>query len=50
MLSLPTVKYDAEDTDDLNPPDPINLMGIIEQRMSTVIYGNGDPLNPSPDS
>lgn len=50
MLSLPTVKYDVKETDDPNPPEPVDNMGVIEQRMSTVIYGNCDPFNPSPNS
>lgn len=56
MLSLPTFKQDAanpEDAaaaDDENPPDPLEFMGVVEQKLSTIIYGNGNPLNPSPGS
>jgi len=54
MLSMPTVKHDTateEGTDDENKPVSIDLMGEIELKLSTIIYGdNGSPLNPSPDS
>lgn len=54
MLSMPTVKQDpaAQEaiTEDENLPEPIDLMGVIEQKLSTIIYGNGTPLNPSPNS
>lgn len=56
MLSMPVVKNEdtvsAEGTtaDDEVPPDPAENMGIVEQRLSTIVYGNGNPLNPSPDS
>lgn len=51
MLSMPTVKHDTttEETSD-NSPVPIDLMGEIELKLSTIIYGDGSPLNPSPDS
>lgn len=55
MLSMPIVKNEdavSEGTavDNETPPDPAEHMGIVEQRLSTIIYGNGNPLNPSPDS
>lgn len=55
MLSLPTVKRDATNpddgvTEDENPPDPLENMGMVEQKLSTIIYGNGNPLSPSPGS
>lgn len=53
MLSLPTAKQDApveETVLDENPPEIVDNFGLIEQKMSSIIYGNGDPLNPSPDS
>lgn len=52
MLSLPKPKRETaeEGTDDENPSEPINMMGIVEQRTSLIIYGNNDPLNPSPKS
>lgn len=40
LLSSPVVRQD-DDVDDL---------GWIEQKMCTLIYGNGGPLNPSPGS
>ncbi|XP_022160062.1 thioredoxin domain-containing protein 3 homolog [Myzus persicae] len=51
MLSMPTVKHDTT-TDDTpeNAPVPIDLMGEIELKLSTIIYGGGSPLNPGPDS
>jgi len=49
MLSMPTVKRDSTDEDE-NPSKSLELMGVIEQRLSTIIYGDGSPLHPSPDS
>lgn len=50
MLSLPKTKQDAEEdanTNDENPPEPEDIMGVIEQRLSTIIYGEGgNPLSP----
>jgi len=54
MLSMPTIKQDtaAQEavTEDENLPEPIDLMGVIEQKLSTIIYGDGTPLCPSPNS
>lgn len=54
MLSSPKVKQDAfddETTDAENPPDAEDFMGIIEQRLSKILYGeSGDPMMPSPKS
>lgn len=53
MLSLPTIKNDTAEevvTEDENPPDPVDNMGLAEEKMRTIIYGNGNPLNPSPKS
>lgn len=53
MLSLPTTKNDTAEevgTEDENPPDPVENMGLAEKKMSMIIYGNGNPLNPSPKS
>lgn len=55
MLSMPTVKHDTATEevaeDDENKPVSIDLMGEIELKLSTIIYGdNGSPLNPSPNS
>lgn len=51
MLSMPTIKQDTAVqevvTEDENLPEPIDLMGVIEQKLSKIIYGNGTPLNPS---
>jgi len=48
MLSMPTVKYDTT-TEEATEPAP-DLMGEIELKLSKIIYGNGSPLNPSPNS
>ncbi|XP_060856925.1 uncharacterized protein LOC132934607 [Metopolophium dirhodum] len=50
MLSMPTVKRDttAEEAAE-NAPVP-DLMGEIELKLSNIIYGDGSPLNPSPNS
>ncbi|XP_060863647.1 thioredoxin domain-containing protein 3 homolog isoform X1 [Metopolophium dirhodum] len=54
MLSMPTIKQDTAPqeavTEEENLPEPIDLMGVIEQKLSTIIYGNGTPLCPSPNS
>ncbi|XP_025414202.1 thioredoxin domain-containing protein 3-like isoform X2 [Sipha flava] len=55
MLSMPVIKNEdvvseGAAVDNEIPPDPAEHMGIVEQRLSTIIYGNGSPLNPSPDS
>lgn len=56
MVSLPTANREGTDgiepvpADDENPPDPLENMGLIEGRLSKIIYGNGDPLKPSPGS
>jgi len=51
MLSMPTVKHDTTSEEAVeNSHVPIDLMGVIEQKLSTIIYGDGSPLNPSPDS
>ncbi|XP_015368919.1 PREDICTED: uncharacterized protein LOC107165271 [Diuraphis noxia] len=53
MLSMPTIKQDTTQEpakEDENLPEPIDLMGVIEQKLSKIIYGNGTPLNPSPNS
>lgn len=53
MLSMPTIKQDTVQEpvkEDENLPEPIDLMGVIEQKLSKIIYGNGTPLNPSPNS
>ncbi|XP_060842938.1 uncharacterized protein LOC132923123 isoform X2 [Rhopalosiphum padi] len=54
MLSMPIIKHeiDAQEvgTEDENTSEPIDLMGVIEQKLSTIIYGDGTPLNPSPSS
>lgn len=51
MLSMPTVKHDTSSEEGVeNSTVPIDLMGVIEQKLSTIIYGDGSPLNPSPDS
>jgi len=55
MLSMPTIKQDtaaqeAVQTEDENQPEPIDLMGVIEQKLSAIIYGEGTPLCPSPNS
>ncbi|XP_050526777.1 thioredoxin domain-containing protein 3-like isoform X2 [Daktulosphaira vitifoliae] len=48
MISSPTVVYEnEEDETDIEPPD---IMGVIESRMSLIIYGEGGALNPSPNS
>lgn len=31
-------------------PDPTEYMGIVEEKLSMIIYGNSNPLNPSRDS
>lgn len=41
---------DEAAVDDENPPEPVEMMGLIENRMGELIYGNRDTLNPSPDS
>lgn len=52
MLSLPKTKTDSDDAvvDDDTLTESINMMGVVEQKASMIIYGNGDPLNPSPSS
>jgi len=52
MLSLPKTKTDPDDAvvDDDTSTESINMMGVVEQKTSMIIYGNGDPLNPSPNS
>lgn len=51
MLSMPTVKHDTSSEEGVeNSVVPVDLMGVIEQKLSTIIYGDGSPLNPSPDS
>lgn len=53
MLSLPTVRATNSDdavTEDENPPDPLEYLGLVEQKLSTILYGNGNPLSPSPGS
>ena len=54
MLSMPTIKQDtvAQETatEDETLLEPIDLMGVIEQKLSKIIYGDGTPLNPSPNS
>jgi len=52
MLSLPKTKIDSDEvvTDDDISTESIDMMGVIEQKVSLIIYGNGDPLNPSPNS
>ncbi|XP_015370133.1 PREDICTED: uncharacterized protein LOC107166108 [Diuraphis noxia] len=51
MLSMPTVKHDTSSEEEVeNTPVSTDLMGVIEQKLSTIIYGDGSPLNPSPDS
>ncbi|KAL4104761.1 hypothetical protein QTP88_020038 [Uroleucon formosanum] len=50
MLSMPTAKHDTtfEEAAE-NSPAP-ELMGEIELKLSKIIYGDGSPLNPSPNS
>ncbi|XP_027839920.2 thioredoxin domain-containing protein 3 homolog isoform X2 [Aphis gossypii] len=54
MLSMPIIKHDtaAQEvvTEEENISEPIDLMGVIEQKLSTIIYGDGTPLSPSPNS
>lgn len=54
MLSMPMFKNEdavsGDTVDEEISPDPAEYMGIVEQRLSTIVYGNSDPLNPSPDS
>lgn len=54
MLSMPIIKHDtaAQEvvTEEENTSEPIDLMGVIEQKLSTIIYGDGTPLSPSPNS
>lgn len=53
MLSLPTVRATNSDdavTEDEHPPDPLEYLGLVEQKLSTILYGNGNPLSPSPGS
>lgn len=56
MVSLPTANKDGADgsepvpADDENLPDPLENMGVIEERLRKIIYGNGDPLKPGPGS
>lgn len=54
ILSLPKgIDDPATDetvVDDENPPEPVDMMGMIEYKMGELIYGNGDPLNPASDS
>lgn len=52
MLSLPKTKTDFDDavSDDNASTESLDMMGVIEQKASTIIYGNGNPLNPSPNS
>jgi len=51
MLSMPTVKHDTSSEEGVeNSPVSIDLMGVIEQKLSKIIYGNGTPVNPSPNS
>jgi len=48
---MPTVKHDTSSEEGVeNSVVPVDLMGVIEQKLSTIIYGDGSPLNPSPDS
>jgi len=48
MLSMPTAKHDTTNEEAAeNVPD---LMGVIELKLSKIIYGDGSPLNPSPNS
>lgn len=48
MVSSPTVVYENEEEEtDVEPPD---IMGVVENKMSLIIYGEGGALNPSPDS
>lgn len=50
MLSMPTVKHDTTSQETAeNSPVP-DLMGEIELKLSKIIYGDGSPLNPSPNS
>lgn len=50
MLSMPTVKHDTTNEEAAeNSPVP-DLMGAIELKLSKIIYGDGSPLNPSPNS
>jgi len=49
MLSMPTVKRDTTEEAAENSP-VLDLMGEIELKLSKIIYGDGSPLNPSPDS
>ncbi|XP_025204110.1 thioredoxin domain-containing protein 3-like [Melanaphis sacchari] len=54
MLSMPTIKHDTVTqeigTEDENVSEPIDLMGVIENKLSTIVYGDGTPLSPSPNS
>jgi hypothetical protein len=54
MLSMPVFEkedvFEETEIDNDIPPDLTEYTGIVEQRLSTIIYGNGNPLNPSPDS
>lgn len=54
MLSLPKAEQDEKEetsADDEIPPEPEDYMGLVEQRMSEIIYGKGgSPLRPAPKS
>ncbi|XP_050429288.1 uncharacterized protein LOC126838695 isoform X2 [Adelges cooleyi] len=49
MVSSPTATVVETEEEDLEAEQP-DLMGVIESRMSLIIYGEGGPLDPSPDS
>lgn len=50
MLSMPTVKHDTTSEEAAENSSAPDLMGEIELKLSKIIYGNGSPLNPSPNS
>lgn len=53
MLSLPETNRPA-DPDESASNDgqakPVSMMGVIERKVCTIVYGNGDPLRPGADS
>lgn len=51
MLSLSEIKTDSDEALTDDPlTKPRDITGLIEEKTSTIIYGNSDPLNPTPDS
>jgi len=49
MLSFSETESDTENANNyLSESD--NIMGVIEQKACEIIYGDGNPLDPSPNS